>query len=728
MSVQSSMAAPDASQLLVQAVQLHQQGQLDPARRLYKAVLRLEPNQPDALHLLGVLALQEGKPADAILRIQRAIEVRPGSAVYHGNLGVALQAVGRLDEAREHLERAVKLDPRQVDATFNLGVTLQTLGLLDEAVGRYRQVVTFVPGHLGARRNLGNALHALDRHEDAVDAYRLALVLAPTDPGLLGSMGASLVAIEQLDEGIATFEKAVQYVPNDPDAWTNLAMALHQASRYDDAMEAYGKALALRPGHVEGWQSLGRVLAASDRLDGAVDCYQRALTLVDESQLPLRLSVMRDLVSALFLAERRGEASEIMRTIVEVAPDDADAWRNLGVTLATSGAIEEAAPALERAVALDPDNADIRSKYVFVLDMLDSTSLERAFLERRAFNAHHALPLAASIQPHANQPDPARRLRVGYVSADFRHHSAATAFLAILELHDPAVVEIVCYSNNSQEDDYTARFKAAASLWRTVPDLTDDELAAQIRHDQIDVLVDLSGYSGGHRLLTFARKPAPVQVTAWGYATGTGLDAMDAFFIDPVLVPPHEERFYSEQVVHLPNALCYTPPPALPPMTPLPALEHGTITLGSYNRSVKITPVVLETWARVMQQLPGSRLVLKPTVEDTPATRERFLGPLARHGIEPERVTILGKHPLYEHLASFGQIDLQLDTFPHSGGVTTLDGLLMGIPCVTLFGERVSGRSSASFVTARGRWTKRRSPENRSPSTWPPAPRCSRER
>src|SRR5262249_12405067 len=156
-------------------------------------------------------------------------------------------------------------------------------------------------------------------------------------------------------------------------------------------------------------------------------------------------------------------------------------------------------------------------------------------------------PLAGLIQPHANRPDPERRLRVGYVSADFRHHSAAIAFLAILERHDPGVVEVVCYSNNPKEDEYTARFKASAARWRTVHELSDDELAAQIRADETDILVDLSGPPAGNRLLTFARKPAPVQVTAWGYGTGTGMDAMDAFIADPILVPPDDQHWYAEQ-------------------------------------------------------------------------------------------------------------------------------------------------------------------------------------
>jgi predicted O-linked N-acetylglucosamine transferase (SPINDLY family) len=364
--------------------------------------------------------------------------------------------------------------------------------------------------------------------------------------------------------------------------------------------------------------------------------------------------------------------------------------------------MEDAAAVLKTVVALDPSSSDYLSNYIYVLDMLDSTSLEQAFRVRRDWNERHALPLAALIRPHANTADPNRRLRVGYVSADFRRHSASTAFLAVLERHDPAVVEVVCYSNNLYEDDVTERFKACASIWRCVGAMSDDELAAQVRADEIDVLVDLSGHSRGNRLLAFARKPAPVQVTAWGYATGTGLDAIDAYFSDPVLVPPHEERFYAERVVHLPNVLCYTPPPTLPPVTSLPAAGRGYVTFGSYNRVVKITPAVLETWARVLHAVPTSRLILKPSLQDTPATRERLVGPLARLGIEPGRVDILGASPHYEHLESFGTIDLQLDPFPHSGGVSTLDGLLMGIPCVTMLGERVSGRSSASFLTALG--------------------------
>ncbi|MGE3271976.1 MAG: tetratricopeptide repeat protein [Chloroflexota bacterium] len=716
MSRRSPMLAPtrDTGAILTRAVEHHQRGQLADAERLYRKVLNQSPNQPDALHLLGVLALQNGRPADAVTRIQRAIAARPDNAAYQSNLGVALQALGKLKEARASLERAVGLDAQHVDALFNLGVTLQALELLEEAAGRYRQVLALMPGHAGALRNLGNTLRALGQYAEAVEAYRLALALLPSDSSLLGSLGASLADLGQLDEAIAVLEQAVQQAPADADAWMNLGIARHKALRYGDAIAAYERALALRPDHAETWQSIGRAFSGSQRLADAVDAQQQALSLVRAQagnpaaaglpNLETRLSVMRDLVSALFVAERRVEASAVLREIIELAPEDAVSWSNLGVTLSLSGDVDAAAAAFERSTTLDPTRPDVLSNLILTLDMLPSTTPEQAFRLRRQWNERHALPLAASRRPHTNDRDPDRRLRVGYVSRDFRRHSAAATFMTTLEAHDPAAVEVFCYASHpaANSDDYTRRFEAAASTWSMVHDLSDHELAEQIRADQIDILVDLSAHSGVNRMMVFAEKPAPVQVTAWGYATGTGLDTVDAFFADPVVVPPEDRRWFSEEVVYLPNVICFAPPPTLPEITPLPALERGHVTFGSYNRAVKITTPVLETWARVLLAVPGSRLVLKPAIEDTDGNWDRLLGPLLAHGIEGDRIEILGRSPREEHVASFGLMDIQLDPFPHTGGITTLEGLLMGVPCVTLLGDRIPGRLSASFQMTLG--------------------------
>jgi predicted O-linked N-acetylglucosamine transferase (SPINDLY family) len=479
-------------------------------------------------------------------------------------------------------------------------------------------------------------------------------------------------------------------------ARNNLGNLLVGARRWDEAREVLTELVALAPDHPHGWMNLGLALRGLERFEDACAAFERALAL--QPALPLALLGLG--ASRLSLSDYPQAIDAYERGLI-LEPDNADLWQHYGAALEQHGRLEEAVEAYGRCLTIDPSRANVEGVRVTALDGLPITQAA-ANAARRAWNDHHARPLAHLIRPHANRPDPERRLRVGYVSADLRRHSAATCMLAILEHHDPAVVEVVCYSNSREEDDYTARFKAVSARWRQVEALSDEELAEQVRADGIDILVDLSGYSQGHRLLTFARKPAPIQVTAWGYATGTGLDAIDAFFADPVLVPPEEEHLYAERIVHLPNVLCYTPPPAPPPIGPTPALSRGIVTFGSYNRAVKITPAVLETWARILHAVPGSRLVLKPLLPDDEAVRERILGPLARNGISTERIEILGKSPHDEHLASFGQMDIQLDTFPQTGGITTLDGLLMGIPCVTLLGERTMARASASFVTTLG--------------------------
>jgi predicted O-linked N-acetylglucosamine transferase (SPINDLY family) len=698
------VAGPDAGLLLTRALQQHQTGQLDLAERLYRDVLRIVPQQPDALHLLGVVALQRGCPADAVTCIRQALRLRPEQSVYHGNLGVALQSLGQIDAARASLERAVAIDPSNVDATFNLGVTLQSLHLLDDAAERYRQTLLLRPGHPGALHNLGNALQALGRGAEAVPVLLQAVAATPTDGQVLRSLGTALASQGQLDDAVAAFEAATRLAPADPDACLNLAVAHHRAGHLPGAIDAYRAALALRPDHAETWHSLGRALRSADDAVAAAECFERALAALDarESDAALRVRVLCDLGSTLHTTGRTPAALAAYRAASELDPDDAEAWYGLGVTLQSSGALDAAIDAFDRGCMLDPANVDAHTKLVFARDIRLSTTAADAFASRRRWDELHARPLLALARPHVNTRDPERRIRVGYVSADFYRHSASTSYLPIVEAHDPAVVETFCYASNTRQDDQTDRFRAASMHWRSVADLSDEALAEQVRTDQIDMLVDLSGHSGGHRLLAFARKPAPIQVTAWGYATGTGLDAMDVFFADPVVVPPADAHFYAEEIVYLPSVTCYTPPGEIPAVGPLPALEHGYPTFGAFNRADKTTAETLAVWAQILLAVPTARLLIKLGRQDSPEIRARLVGTLAAHGVDADRIDLAGGGSHLEHLATFGRVDVHLDTFPQGGGVTTNESLLMGVPCVTLYGERVSGRTAASYLTAVG--------------------------
>ena len=291
---------------------------------------------------------------------------------------------------------------------------------------------------------------------------------------------------------------------------------------------------------------------------------------------------------------------------------------------------------------------------------------------------------------------------MGYVSADFRRHSAYYAFSPVILRHDRNALEVVCYSGVKLEDDATARLRQAAHEWRSTLGVSDEALADQIRRDRIDILVDLSGHSAGNRLLVFARKPAPVQVTAWGHATGTGLETIDYFLADPVMVPQEERSLFAEEVIDLSCVLCYEPPDYLPEVSPLPALGARPFTFGCINRIEKISDRVIGLWGRILAELPEAQLLLKDRVCDDARVRQQLLQRLAAAGIAAERVRILGhsRHP--EHLKIFHEVDLGLDPFPHGGGISTTEALWMGVPVVTLSGSTVASRLSASILTALG--------------------------
>lgn len=388
-------------------------------------------------------------------------------------------------------------------------------------------------------------------------------------------------------------------------------------------------------------------------------------------------------------------AEDLIRRVLAVDPENALAWSCLGSTRERFGDLGGSLEAFERATEAAPSNPLILSNYIFALDRAADTTLEQAHTARRRYNDLVAVP----PRPHPNDRDPDRVLRIGYVSGDLRQHSAAFGFGPVLLSHDPSTVEVYVYSVTPEHDWLTEAIRGGVSAWRECVSDTDDELEAKIRADQIDVLVDLSGHSAGNRLPMFARKPAPIQVTAWGYATGTGLDAIDYFFADDVLVLPDEERWYAETVVRLPRAMPYWPadPAEVGEVAPSPTLTNGYTTFGVFNRLGKMTPDCLTLWARVLDAVPTSRLVIKSGGLEHPDLRDQFSGRLNAAGFDRERVTLLGSTERNEHMRSYGQIDLCLDPWPDGGGISTLEAAWMGVPTVTAPWHQIPSRTTASI-------------------------------
>jgi predicted O-linked N-acetylglucosamine transferase (SPINDLY family) len=693
-------------------------------------VLRAVPQQQDALHLLGVVALQSGRLADAETSIRAALAVAPAEPTFWNNLGATYRAGGRLADAASCFERAVTHLPTYPEAWSALadvraglgdaageavaleqlttlapddargwgrrGVLAYQSGQLADAAVLFERAVAIQPDDVGTLNNLGIVLLLLGRSPEAEATLRRALAIQPGSPSTLNNLGTVLVAQSRWAEAEQVLRQVVTATPVDPNGWTNLGHALKGLERFADAAASYERALAVQAELPAALVGLGDAWQGQDELERAVAAYERALVLTPDDP-----ETLDHLGVALRRLDRLAEAADCFSRSLARRPDSVETWDHLAHTLQQLGRLRESADAYRRALVLAPDRPDVHTTLIYVLDHLDDAE-DEAVEERRRWAGRFGRPDPAIRPTRPTDPDPERPLRVGYVSADFSHHSSVFATLPIVEGHDRLRVTVVCYSGVTAPDAMTDRFRRSADLWRDAAELSDAELAAQIRADQIDILVDLSGFTNGNRLPVFGRRPAPVQVTAWGYATGTGMDAMDYLLSDPILTPPESRSTYVEQVVDLPSFLCYAPVQEYPPIAPPPMVQRGYATFGAFNRLAKLSAVTIEAWAAILRAVPGSRLVVKTGQPGPDPARERLVDALVALGVERDRVEPRGSTPRLEHLAAHADVDLMLDSIPHGGGITTLDALLMGVPVVTLLGQRPPGRASASFLTTLG--------------------------
>lgn len=509
--------------------------------------------------------------------------------------------------------------------------------------------------------DLARAVAALNREQfaEANQLFKSVLDADPNNVEAYVNRGYVLNRLGETDAAIASYQKSVEVRPNDAKLYAILGAVLQSAGRAAEAEASYRRAVALKPGDFKTFLKLGRLLLTEGRPAEAEGFFRHALTLN-----PASADVHFGLASLCQNQGRVAEAEAHFRQVIQLAPDHVVAHSSLIFT------IDLRAP---NAAAMQPERK--RWADQFAASKRDKT-------------------------PFANTPDPDRRLKVGYVSADFRQHSAAMVFGAMLTKYNRDQFEVYAYDNSSVADDLTRRFQQTVPHWRHICGLSDDAVARMIRDDGIDILVDLSGHSSGNRLLVFARKPAPIQITAWGFLSGTGLEAMDAILADPVIVPENERAFYSEEVVYLPNgvngAYFLT---KYPDVNELPAATAGNVTFGSFNRLVKLSDEVIKLWARVLLAVPGSRMIIKSPGLESPQLRLRIIELFSNAGVETARIVFMGRSSWSEHMAAFNQIDIALDTFPHCGGVTTLEGLMMGIPVVTLRWPTIVGRVSASCMT-----------------------------
>lgn len=578
--------------------------------------------------------------------------------------GVAAHERGDLADAAEWYQRVLDAHPHHADATHLLGLVALRRGDATGAVRLIRQALTQDAANPAYHKNLGNALGALGAWEEAAEAFRRAVSLAPEDPRALSGLGNALVQAGRTDEGLKRLQEATAAAPDFAEGHYNLGTALWRAGRHAAAEAALRRATELAPGLAPAHYNLGCVLLEAGRPEEARACLSKAAGL---------------------------------------APDDADVHNNLGSACLRVGLVEGAAASFLRALELRPDFAAAHSNLLLCLQYDPDMSPE-ALLDlhqewsRRHGGArrHHGADVRRAMSVRG------RPLRIGLVSPDLGRHPVGYFLLGLLEHHDPRRLHFTAYSDR-EDDDVTDRLKAAAEAWRDTRGTDLDGLEHLIRSDGIDVLVDLAGHTGGNRLPLFARRAAPVQVTWAGYVGTTGLSAMDYILTDRHYTPHDEVPAYTERPLRLPHAYVTYTPPSYAPDPGAPRRPEGNgITFASFNNPAKLNPQVLDAWAAVLEKVPGSRLLLGYQGMDTAPMKERVRRAMAAHGVDEERLEIRGgtSHP--ELLAAYQEVDIALDPFPYSGGLTTCEALWMGVPVVTLRGRTFASRHATSYLTELG--------------------------
>ena len=722
-------------QALQKALEHHLAGRLAQAEAMYQQILRKSPNNPDALHLAGVLAHQVGKIENAVELIRQAILYKPAFPEAYCNLGNMLREQGDVDAAINCYRKALALKPDLVGAHNNLGNIQRDLGKLDQAIVCYREALINKSDHAEAHYNLAIALKEQGNIVAAVASFQQAIAYKPGVAEQYFNLATALQSMGNQDGAISNYQIAIHYKPDYGDAYINLGALLQDKGELNQAIETYHKILSFKPDCVEAHCNLGAALIDQGKPDQAILAFRLAL-----GYQPEFAEAYYNLGNALQIVGELADATQAYLHSLAIKPDFADAHNNLGNVLQARGELVAAANHLKKAILLDPNYAEAYNNLgnVFKHQMLRDESVtcfRRALAIKPAYlEAHSNLLFALSTHPacsssqylmeakhygekaltlahpytswvsHSNSNVP-RRLRVGLVSGDLKSHPVGYFIESILRHLNPDLIELVAYSTKAQEDDLTARIKPFFSGWNVIAGRSDEAAAGIVYKDGIDILIDLAGHTAFNRLSLFAWKSAPVQVSWLGYFASTGLSSVDFVLVDPVSVSDAHRATFIENIWYLPDTrLCFTPPPGGDRLvvSPLPASSNGYITFGCFQTLSKIGDEVLELWGRIFSALPLARLRVQNKQMNCSATREQIKNRLASFGITHERVSLLGTMSRDEYLAAHAEVDIVLDTFPYPGGTTTCEALWMGVPTLTLAGSTLLARQGASLLTAAG--------------------------
>lgn len=655
------MLSPD--EILQRAFERHQAGAYREAAAYCRQILDANPRHREALHLFAISEFHAGRTEMAVKLLDAGLRTHPTDVDLHNSLGVFLRVLGRHDEAERHLRLALELEPDAARVWNNLGILLRDTNRLEDAIASYRTALRHDGAHVGACFNLANALWARRDLAGAAEQYRRTLELDSTLSGALASLGSVLLEMGNHEDAEAVLRQASTVLPDSPQVASDLGCVLMNSERTAEAEPWLERAVSLHHDDARSWYALGCIQL--NRHDYAT-------------------------------------ATQSFRESLRITPDHAETQHNLGSALCELGEIDAALKHFHKAISLGKVEMSLRAIAVMIpaaplANNARIHTLRRAWAERFAPPAHE--PLSS---PPAAVRRPAPRLRIGYLSSFFDKHNWMKPVWSLINAHDRQAFEIHLFSDSRRDAPHLGYRPHESDTYHEVSGANNFELCECIRKAGIDCLVDLNAYSRPVRLPLLALRPAPV-VAAWFNMYGTSaIDGVDYIVGDAIVAPEDEDAHYSETVIRLPlSYLTFSVDYPVPDVQPPPCQRNGYITFGSLASQYKITPPVLDAWAKILNHT-NARLVLRNATLKRKSNRRYVLDQFERRNVDPRRIQLEGPGDHFEFLKTYERIDLALDTFPYNGGTTTMESLWQGVPVLTYLGDRWVARTSASLLASVG--------------------------
>ena len=725
----NNLAAQQAqfAKLFESALALHKEGQFQEALAMYEQLQRIRPNQFAVLQLIGALFAQTQHFEQAVEYLTKALRIDPNQPAVHSNLGFALKALKRFDEALAFLDRALELDANYSEAHNNRANVLKDLNQLAEALAGYDRAIELKPGFAEAHNNRGSVLKDLNRLEEALASYDRAVTLNPAYADAFHNRGLIQHQLNRWEDALKSYQKAIALKPTLADAYFNLGNTLRAKKRLEFALANYDKAVELKPDFADAFTNRGLALQELKRFDEALINNDQAIAIDPSNQAAHnnRGIVLQEL-------RRLAEALVSYDKAIALNADYANAHHNRGVLLQELKRLDEAVASYETALRLKPDypqlagtlqnakmhmgdwaGADQRISQIceqiqtgklvatpfLVLAFSDSLAIQKAAVDVVVKNLYPVNELLGAIPERSRQA----KIRIGYFSADFRHHAVSYLIAELFELHDRSRFEIIAFSLKSAqpEDPIKQRLAKAFDRFIEVADQSDQEIAQLSRSLGIDIAVDLGGHTQFARTGIFAYRTAPIQVNYLGYPGTMAASYIDYIVADHTLIPASARHHYSEKIVYMPNS--YQANDSKRSISDKRFTRHelglpeNTFVFACFNNNYKILPKTFDSWMKILKAVSGSVLWL---LETNSFVASNLKKEAAKREVDPDRLIFAKSMPLPDHLARHRQADLFIDTLPYNAHTTASDALWAGLPVLTLMGESFAGRVAASLLKA----------------------------